>query len=101
MKSAEEKYNQMKEMSFDDIKNNMTVIPLIICIIGCLCLLGPVRKKFKEFWEKCFKGDADDNAISYASKATQFTDCYDICNPLTYKQGKMRLLNVQIEYLES
>lgn len=79
----------------------MTIIPQIFCIIACCCLLTPVRKFFKKKWDECFAGDEEDIEYeTYESKSLQFTDCYDISNPLTYKQGKMRLLNVQIANLE-
>lgn len=91
----------MKKIEFDDIKGNMMIPIIIIFVIAFICLCTPARKKFKECWEKCLKGPDAPEAVTYQSKAVQFTDCYDIANPLTYKQGKMRLLNAQISHLES
>jgi len=85
----------MKAINFDDVSTNMMIVPYIMCFIGILCLATPMRKKMKEFWDKCLKGDENElEGESYESKSLQFIDCYDIANPLTYKSGKMRLLNV-------
>lgn len=91
----------MKATNFDDVRSNMMIVPYIVCFIGCLCLATPIRKKLKAYWDKCLAGDEKDlEGEPYEGRATQFTECYDISNPLTYKQGKMRLLNVQIAHLE-
>jgi len=91
----------MKAIEFEDIKDRVMIFIIILLIIGLLCVGTPIRKKMKEFWDKCFSSDDEFEVVTYESKSTQFTDCYDISNPLTYKSGKMRLLNVQIKYLES
>lgn len=92
----------MKAINFDDVQANMMIVPYIICIIGCLCILTPIRKKLKAFWDKCFEeAEEDEGGITYESKALQFTDDYDTSNPLTQKEGKIRLLHTQIRSLES
>lgn len=91
----------MKAINFEDVQTNMMIVPYIMCFIGILCLATPIRKKLKAFWDNCLKSDAEEmEGVTYASKSMQFTDCYDISNPLTYKDGKSRLLNAQIEQLE-
>jgi hypothetical protein len=90
----------MKDIEFDDIGAKMRIFIIVILIIGVLCLATPVRKKMKEYWDKCFNSEDEIEAVTYEGKATQFTDCYDISNPLTHKKGKIRLLNAQIAHLE-
>lgn len=88
------KFEQMKEINFDDVQANMMIVPYIICAIGCLCLLTPMRKKLKACWDKCFEDDEEgEQGITYESKSLQFTDDYDTTNPLTQKEGKIRLLH--------
>lgn len=43
--------------------------------------------------------EKEEDKTLYRDKATQFSDCYDVTNPLTSKQGKIRLLEIQIEDL--
>lgn len=92
----------MKSLDYSEWGNQMGTIPIIMCCIGCFCLLTPVRKALKEAIDKCISDEENEpEGITYKEKAGGFNDCYDISNPLTYKQGKLRLLNVQIENLEA
>jgi len=50
----------MKAINFDDVSTNMMIVPYIMCFIGILCLSTPMRKKMKEFLDKCLKGDEND-----------------------------------------
>ena len=85
----------MKQVNFSEWGDNMMIIPQIMCIIGCCCLLTPVRKFLKEKLNACInKYEEEPEGETYVGKSLQFTDCYDIANPLTYKQGKLRLLKV-------
>lgn len=80
----------------------MMVVPYIMCFVGIICLATPIRKKLKACWDQCFADDEkEDDGITYESKALQFTDDYDTTNPLTQKEGKIRLLNTQITSLEA
>ena len=99
--AALEKYEQMKAINFDDVQTNMMIVPYVVCAIGIICLATPMRKKFRECWDKCFGDDKEeDQGVTYKSKALQFTDDYDTTNPLTQKEGKIRLLKTQIASLE-
>lgn len=79
----------------------MMIVPYVVCFIAFICLCTPMRKKVKAFWDNCFKSDEkEEEGISYQSKALQFMDDYDTTNPLTAKDGKIRLLQSQISSLE-
>jgi len=69
--AAQEKYDQMKNINFDDIKSNMSIFPIIILIIAVCCVATPVRKKIKELWNKCLAGDGNEiESVTYESKST-------------------------------
>ena len=65
--------------------------------LGIACVLLPIRTCIK----KCFKTSEDENdKTAYLDKVLQFTDDYDVANPLTPKKGKLRLIDIKISRLE-
>lgn len=72
-----------------------------ICALTCavLCICMPMRSIIQHMTQKELSEEERDNT-AYKERAAQFADCYDTANPLTSKQGKNRLLDIQIENLE-
>lgn len=78
----------------DNMREALELFGTLTCLLGCCCILLPIRFVIN----KCTKSDISvEDDTTYASKVSQFTDCYDISNPLTSKQGKIRLLKLQID----
>lgn len=72
----------------------------LVCAILCICL--PMRITMQNIAKQwAAKQDDAEDQTEYREKAVQFSDCYDVSNPLTSKKGKMRLLDLQIEDLEN
>lgn len=84
-------------------KDHNVIDPLIIAFpivslsISFICICLPIRTWLRKSYAASSEGNQDQTA--YRKKATQFTDCYDISNPMTAKQGKIRLIDLQMEDL--
>lgn len=62
----------------------------MVCAILCIC--GPIRAIIRRRLSNEEEDEVDDSI--YSDRVLQFTDDYDISNPLTAKKGRIRLLEL-------
>lgn len=83
---------------YSAIKDNVMAFPIAGMVCAILCICGP----FRAFIRRRLNSDVDDEVDDsrYIDRVLQFTDDYDVSNPLTSKKGRIRLLELQISKLE-
>jgi len=86
-----EKYKNAKNALFDETTKGVPIYALITALI---CLIIPFRSILKVFINL---REALNDERRYKKFALSFSSDYDKENPLTKKQGIIRLLKLQIE----
>lgn len=95
--SAQQTYDDFQQDKYKAIQDSALTFPIVALVIAVVCICLPIRSLLK----KCIDSDEEEgDTTAYEEKVLQFTDDYDISNPLTSKKGRLRLIDLQIAKLE-